>query len=111
MKINLKNLLSKILILPYFINKIKSRNKIRNKILEEEEDLDFDSVAINIIKSLKLAKKLHRDLIKQIHSDRIQDDTKIKQADELAAKINAAKKNYAELENLKKEVAIFMNPH
>lgn len=109
MKINIKNLLSKILILPYFINKIKSRNKLR-KILEEEEDLDFDSVAINIVKSLRLAKKLHRDLIKQIHSDRIQDDTKIKQADELAAKINAAKKNYAELENLKKEVAIFMNP-
>ena len=101
------SIISKILVVPYIINKIISRRKLRREILKDGNP-DFKNTASNIIASMKMAKKLHKDLILKVHSDKIQDDSKKEKADELAAKVNLARRDYNGLVALEKEIEEFL---
>ena len=97
----------KILIIPYLVYKIIERRKLRREILKDGNP-DYKNTASNIIASMKMAKKLHKDLILKVHSDKIQDDSKKEKADELAAKVNLARRDYNRLVALEKEIEEFL---
>lgn len=107
MKRKILKIISKVLIIPFFINRILERRRIRKEILKDGNP-DFKGTANNIILSMKLSKELHRELITKIHSDKIYDEDKKSKADDLAAKVNLARRNYSELTKLKIEIENFL---
>ena len=101
------SIISKILVVPYIINKIISRRKLRREILKDGNP-DYNNTASNIIASMKMAKKLHKELILKVHPDKIQDDSKKEKRDELSAKVNNARRDYNKLVELKGEIDNFL---
>lgn len=101
------SIISKILVVPYIINKIISRRKLRREILKDGNP-DYINTASNIIASMKMAKKLHKELILKVHPDKLQDDSKKDKRDELSAKVNSARRDYNKLVELKDEIDNFL---
>ena len=61
----------KILIIPYFVYKIIEKRKLRREILKDadppyKDPPDYNNIASNIIASMKMAKKLHKELILKV---------------------------------------------
>lgn len=70
--------------------------------------LDYRSEGTNIVLGITNCKSLHRELVKQIHPDRIAEERR-EQADELVQQINAARYDYGKLVELKVQVSQFLN--
>ena len=97
----------KILIIPYWVYKIIEKRKLSREILKDGNP-DYNDTASNIIASMKMAKKLHKELILKVHPDKIQDDSKKDKRDELSAKVNSARRDYNKLVELKDEIDNFL---
>jgi hypothetical protein len=70
--------------------------------------IDYKAEGINIALGITKCKTLHKELVKLIHPDRINDDKKLI-ADQLIQNINAARYDYRKLVALKAEVIRFLN--
>ncbi len=92
----------------YFLRKrYLARKHLRESLLRGIED-GFEETTQNIVLSISKSKDLYKNLIKQVHPDKFQDDKKA-MATELSMKITKAKRNYKELLKLKNEVEFFKN--
>jgi hypothetical protein len=105
---NFIEILKRILIFPYIIEKIIKRRKLRKELLKDGTS-DFEGVAGNIVNSISKSKKLHKELIGKIHADRFTDETLKFKAGEIATRVNLARRDYAELIKLKVEVDNFIS--
>ncbi|WP_259016583.1 J domain-containing protein [Emticicia fluvialis] len=72
----------------------------------KDMDRDFGNTTQNIILSISKSHDLYKNLIKQTHPDRFQDN-KREMATELSMRITKAKRNYSELVKLQEEVENF----
>ncbi len=95
-------------IIVYYLRKRYLTRKHLRAFLLDEIDESFDSTTKNIVLNISKSKFLYKELIKQVHPDRFQDNKK-EYATELSMKITKAKRNYKELLKLKEEVDVFIN--
>ncbi len=94
---------SSVLIIFYWL--IITRKRRRKRLLDK---LDYSAEGANIVYGISKCKGLHKELIKLIHPDRIQEDKK-SEANQLIQEVNAARYDYRKLVDLKADVLKFIN--
>lgn len=88
-----------------FIRKAVKKRRIREQLIREGGD--YRETAKNIAESIAKAKALYKELITKVHPDKFSEENKAA-ANSLASKITKAKKDYATLCKLEKEVNEFI---
>jgi hypothetical protein len=99
------SILTIIPVIVIYIKKIRTKNKIRKKILADGET--YSKTAKNIANSISKSKFLYKKLIVKVHPDRFFENEKII-ANELSSRITKSKKNYDDLLKLEIEVNNFL---
>lgn len=92
----------------YIFFLIKRRQKIQKfKNLFEEDEVGTSGELKNIVDSITKSKKLYKSLITKVHPDKFEHKFKL-EANNLSARITAAKRNYNKLKKLELEVNDFL---
>ena len=89
----------------FYFSFISIRNRKRNF----NQTLNYKNEGTNIALGMSNGKALHRQLISQVHPDRV-DPERREEADQLSRQINAARYDYRTLLELQKEVNAFIKP-
>jgi len=86
-----------------YFSVLSARSKKRNI----NRTMDYQAHGTNIALGITKGKNLYKQLISQVHPDRVEPGRRV-QANELVQRINAARYDYAALLNLQEEVNAFI---